>query len=92
MLPKSVQILGREYTIRRKKMSCSGMCDFATGTIFLKSGIKGETAEATLLHEVVHGILHESGLHFNWTEEFTESVVRALEHGLGRAGYKLEGK
>lgn len=92
MLPKSVQILGREYVIRRKKMSCCGMCDFTTGTIFLKSGIKGETVEATLLHEVVHGILHESGLHFNWTDEFTESVVRALEHGLGRAGYKLEGK
>lgn len=89
MIPRTVPILGREYTIRRKRMTESGICDFAAGIIYLKSGLKGKDAEATLLHEVIHGVLHESGLHFNWTDDFTESVVRALEHGLYRAGYKL---
>jgi hypothetical protein len=52
-------------------------------------GLKGSDADATLMHEVIHAVLHESGIHFNWTEEFTESVVRALENGLYRAGYTL---
>jgi len=73
-------------------MKESGLCDFATGTIYLKSGLQSKDADDTLLHEIIHGVLHESGIHFNWTDEFTESVVRALEHGLGRAGYKLGGE
>lgn len=92
MIPRTVNILGREYLVRRKRMKESGLCDFATGTIYLKSGLKGKDAHDTLLHEIIHGVLHESGIHFNWTDEFTESVVRALEHGLGRVGYKLGGE
>ena len=89
MIPRRVVILGREYPIRRTRMPSAGMCDFSAGVIWLRSGLKGSDADATLLHESVHAVLHESGLHFNWTDEFTESVVRALEHGLFRAGYKL---
>lgn len=89
MTPRSVNILGREYLIRRKRMKESGLCDFATGTIYLRSGLKGKDAEETLMHEIIHGVLHESGIHFNWSDEFTESVVRALEHGLCRVGYRL---
>lgn len=89
MIPRSLPILGREYLVRRKRMSSVGMCDFNTGIIYLQSGIRGEVAEATLIHEAIHAVLHESGLHFNWDDKFTESVVRALEHGLFRAGYRL---
>lgn len=91
MIPRTVSILGRTYLVRRKRMKESGLCDFNTGVIYLKSGLRGDVAEATLLHEIIHGVLHESGIHFNWSDEFTESVVRALEHGLGRVGYKLQG-
>lgn len=66
-----------------------GLCDFNAGTIWLRSGLKGRDADDTLLHEVIHAILHESGIHFNMTTEFTETVVRAMEHGLSRAGYRL---
>jgi hypothetical protein len=92
MIPRTVVVLGREYLIRRKRMSSYGLCDCGAGIIWLRSGIKGSEAEATLLHEIIHAVLHESGLHFNWTEEFTESVVRALEHGLFRAGYTRLGE
>lgn len=92
MIPRSVVILGREYLVRRKRMASAGMCDFSAGIIWLRSGLKGSDADATLLHEIVHAVLHESGVHFNWTDEFTESVVRALEHGLYRAGYKKIGE
>jgi len=89
VIPRTVNILGREYLVRRKRMKEAGLCDFATGTIYLRSGMNARDAEGTLLHEIIHGVLHESGIHFNWSDEFTESVVRALEHGLGRVGYKL---
>jgi|694.fasta_scaffold00458_83 hypothetical protein len=92
MIPRTVNILGREYLVRRKRMKESGLCDFGVGIIYLKSGLRGKDAHDTLLHEIIHGVLHESGIHFNWSEEFTESVVRALEHGLGRVGYKLGGE
>lgn len=91
MIPRTVSILGRTYLVRRKRMKEAGLCDFNTGIIYLKSGLSNDVAEATLLHEIIHGVLHESGIHFNWSDEFTESVVRALEHGLGRVGYRLQG-
>ncbi len=40
-----------------------------------------DVQEATLLHEVVHAVLHQSGLS-RMTEEMEEALVRALEHGL----------
>lgn len=89
MIPRTVNILGRKYLVRRKRMDGAGLCDFSAGVIYLRTGLQGGDAEGTLLHEIIHGILHESGIHFNWTDEFTESVVRALEHGLGRVGYKI---
>ena len=92
MTPRSISILGREYLVRRKRMKDYGSCDFGSGTIWLRSGLKADEAEATLLHEAIHAILHEAGLHYNWTTDFSESVVRALEHGLWRAGFRLEGK
>lgn len=92
MIPRTVSILGRTYLVRRKRMKEAGLCDFSTGIIYLKSGLSNDVAEATLLHEIIHGVLHESGIHFNWSDEFTESVVRALEHGLGRVGYRIQGQ
>jgi hypothetical protein len=95
MTPRSINILGREYLVRRKRMKDYGSCDFGSGTIWIRSGLKPEGdsgSDATLLHEAIHAILHEAGLHYNWTTDFSESVVRALEHGLWRAGFRLEGK
>lgn len=90
MIPRTIPVLGRDYLIRRKRMKDYGLCDFGSGTIWLRSGLKGMEAEQTLLHEVIHATLHESGIQFQWTENSTECVVRALEHGLWRAGFRLE--
>lgn len=89
MLPKSITVLGREYKVRRKRMSPYGLCDFGPGIIWLRSGLSADDAHQTLLHETVHAVLHESGAQFQFTEELTESLVRAIEHGLWRAGVRF---
>jgi hypothetical protein len=89
-LPKTINVLGREYVIRRKRMRDYGCCDIGPGIIWIRSGLSHEDFHATLMHEVIHGILHESGVHYQFTDELTESIVRAIEHGMWRAGYRLE--
>lgn len=57
--------------------------------IYLRSGLKGNVAEQSLLHEVIHGILYRSGNKFQLEEGQEEAFVRAIEHGLWQAGYRL---
>jgi hypothetical protein len=61
-----------------------------TETIWLRSGIKGDVADQSLLHEVIHGILFRSGSKFQIDDKLEESIVRAMEHGLWQAGYRLK--
>jgi predicted SprT family Zn-dependent metalloprotease len=64
-------------------------CDDDNETIYLRSGIKGVVADQTLLHELIHGILYRSGGKFQLDDKQEEALVRALEHGLWQAGYRL---
>lgn len=64
-------------------------CDNDAETIWLKSGVKGVTAEQSLLHEVIHALLFRSGHGFNITAGQEEAIVRALESGLWDTGYRL---
>ncbi len=89
MIPRTIDILGRRYKIRRKKMKDFGQVDDDLQIVWLKAGIKGDCACKTLLHEVIHAILFSSGSKFQMTAEQEESIVRALEHGFWQAGYRL---
>lgn len=89
MIPRNIQILGREYKIRRKRMKDFAFVNDDTQTIYLKSGISGEVADKTLMHEVIHAVLFTSGTKFQLTPTQEESIVRAVEHGLYQAGYRL---
>lgn len=89
MVPRTIDILGRRYKIRRKKMKDYGYVDDDLQIIWLKSGIKGDVACKTVMHEVIHAILFSSGSKFQMTSEQEESIVRALEHGIWQAGYRL---
>lgn len=82
--------MGREYKIRRKRMKDFASCDDEHETIYLRSGIKGDVADQTLLHELIHGILFRSGGKFQLDDKQEEAIVRALEHGLWQAGYRLK--
>ena len=89
MIPRTVMILGEPFKVRRKRMKEFGICDSDAKTIWLRSGLKGDAAITTLLHECIHAILFRSGNSFSIASEAEESIVRALEHGLHSAGYRL---
>ena len=82
-----VNILGADYTVRAEKLKKNlfGDCDTDKKLIRVNTD-KGEPAE-TLIHEVIHAALHESGVvHIiNHTEGLEEAIVRAVEHGLRTA-------
>jgi hypothetical protein len=89
MIPRSISIMGRDYKIRRKRMKEFALCDDDAETIWLRSGLKGEMAEQSLLHEIIHGILFRSGSKFQIDDKLEEAITRALEHGIWQAGYRL---
>jgi len=82
-----VNILGADYTVKvgKLKKGLFGDCDTDKKLIRVNDE-KGEPAE-TLIHEVIHAALHESGVvHIiNHTEGLEEAIVRAVEHGLRTA-------
>ena len=82
-----INILGAEYTVEVKKMKKGlfGDCDLDKKVIRINSQ-KGIPAE-TLIHEVIHASLCESGVGFiiRHTEGLEEAIVRAIEHGLRTA-------
>lgn len=90
MIPRSITILGETYKIRRKRMKFHAWIDFDAKTIWLKSGTTTDKAEASLLHEVIHGILFQSGNSYQLNSNQEESLVLALETGLSLAGYRLQ--
>lgn len=90
-IPKSVNILGHEYKIKRVKQEKltdgrAGECEFPTRVITISSEITGEFAYMVLLHEIWHGIQFESGdvqiLHDQVIEKHCDrfaSVIRSLQ-------------
>jgi predicted mannosyl-3-phosphoglycerate phosphatase (HAD superfamily) len=89
MIPRTINVLGREYKIRRKRMKFWAYVDDDAATIWLRSGLSGDVAAQTLLHELIHAIMFRSGNKFQLNPELEESIVRALEHGIHQAGYRL---
>lgn len=90
MIPRTIQILGRQYKIRRKAMKGNfALCDDDNETIWLRKGLTGDVAEQCLMHEVIHAIMFRSGNKFQLLIDQEESIVRAMEHGLYQAGYRL---
>lgn len=86
--PRTISILGQPYQIRRSDLTEDhGFLDTDARVIH----ISRETSEPdrTLLHEVLHAILVESGQRWSIGEDHEEGVVRALESGLWQAGYRL---
>ena len=89
MIPRRIHILGHEYKIRRKRMKDYAWIDYDKHTIWIRSGLYSDTTQACLLHECIHGILFRSGNGYQLNTGQEESIVRALEHGLWQAGYRL---
>lgn len=89
MIPRSIELLGKPYKIRRKRMKEHAWIDYDKQTIWIRSGLSAEAAESSLLHECIHGILFQSGNGYMLQTTVEESIVRSLEHGLWQAGFRL---
>jgi hypothetical protein len=87
----NVNVLGTEYELILKTLprGVYGYCNPDKKTIKIDPN-KGEFGE-TLVHEVLHAALWESGIiHVLQTDGLEEAIVRALEHGLKTANLMPE--
>jgi ssRNA-specific RNase YbeY (16S rRNA maturation enzyme) len=85
--PSRVSVLGYEMKIvyapiGQQPEALDGNMTFDDRTITIDTKLVGKQLEDTLLHEIIHAILHISGLAFLLDDKSEEAVVRALEHGL----------
>ena len=86
----AINILGRPYQIRYVDLKEEfGVCHYDEGHIDISKALSSEDRKMTIVHEVIHAIIHESGHHHllvDISENFEEALVRALDHGLNRSG------
>lgn len=94
MAQQFVNILGVQFEVERVELEgLHGQCFYDQRLIQLDSRYDEQTTAATLLHEVLHAILFQSGQSAAINSESREEgIVRALEHGLTLAGYRRKVK
>jgi len=81
-LPSSVLVGGVKYEVQevsrlRDKKDSLGRAQCHRQRIKIDSGLGGDAKAATLLHEVIHAILYQTG-----HDEHVEPHIRALGYGL----------
>lgn len=80
MPPRSIDILGRKWNIRAKRMRMLGLCRFDESLIEYQSGLRNHDKRDTVLHEVMHAVRHMQGHEYGGDVE--EDYVRSLATGL----------
>lgn len=91
--PTTIDILGIPFKIvYPKKMGdgVMGEADPLNRIIKVKYGLGDEIFESTLLHEILHCILAMTGQSELLKHDHEESLVLAIEHGLGAIYGRLE--
>ncbi|MGA3473002.1 ImmA/IrrE family metallo-endopeptidase [Lactiplantibacillus plantarum] len=67
-LPAYVKISGINYTVVLKKRledsgdACWGVTDYPGATIYIRKELSEQKQRQTLMHEMVHAMMHEAGL------------------------------
>lgn len=74
MKQKIIEILGTPYKVNFKSLEdCSGLTDFKNKEISIDTEVWN--AEKTILHELIHAFLYESGLHNNSDWAINEECI-----------------
>lgn len=80
MLPRYIDILGRKWSTRSKRMSNLGQCTFDDSLIEYKPGLSQQEKRDVILHEVMHAVRFMQGHEYG--EDVEENYVRSLATGL----------
>jgi hypothetical protein len=85
-----LKICGRSYTVRRGSIPGNfGLCDPCNAVITIADDLEEHTNMSPALielHEVIHAVLHETGLTCVLTDKTEEAITHGLAiqlHGLG---------
>jgi hypothetical protein len=97
MIPSKVKISGIEYEIaiteNRKANDAGdillGEIVYHDATIYINEEQNEQLREATLLHEIVHGILYHMGSEMNDNEKFIEGFSSGLHQVFSDNGWKF---
>lgn len=85
-IPSEIKVGGYTYTIEKKSpvyvdnSPCYGGCDFSRKVIELDSEYESTMPE-TLIHELLHAIVEESGLR-DLKNADEETIIRVMSKGL----------
>ncbi|GAX06822.1 hypothetical protein IWT25_02169 [Secundilactobacillus pentosiphilus] len=80
-LPKQVKVSGIIYSVIEKKHpedeghTVWGFTDYEVSKIFIRKGLSEQKKRQTLMHELVHAMLHEAGEDEHCNDE---SIVNPL--------------
>lgn len=80
MLPRSIDILGRKWSTRSKRMHNLGQCVFDDSLIEYKAGLKAQEKRDVVLHEIMHAVRFMQGHEYG--EDVEENYVRSIATGL----------
>ena len=78
IIPKKIPILGIDCEILKQKQTHFGYYDYNTHRIELKWKMGDYVAKSTLLHEIFHGGLRKSGLHYKLNDEDLEEAIAQM--------------
>lgn len=77
----AIRILGRIWRLRTvKKLSADGECDYGPAILRIRAGMSQFDRKDTVLHEIMHAILHMQGRENDPAVE--ETFVRPLATGI----------
>lgn len=84
-IPKTFQLLGREYQVKQEsRVMCDGesvlgLCESNEAIIRIRKNLKKDLKEHTFLHECTHAILESLGyMRLSNDEKFVDSFSNAL--------------
>lgn len=85
----SINIMGQDYPIEYVDLTEQdvwGLHLHDSRSIQIHEGLTGYDERSTILHETIHAILFEAGIHGMITKKLEEAICRSVENGLMRSG------
>ena len=85
-LPKEIKVLGLDYEIKEYEdnltVKDAGFTHVHGNLISITTGMKPKQQACTLLHEVLHAVFAEMGMHNSPIKDGEEYIVECFSNGL----------